>query len=167
MRAKFLGAQGTVQTDRERPAVGNRVPESLDGLTRKCSATGIGNGPRNHHRNPVLALLEALTNALQPSMESPVEGDSASGRADPPPLLALRGDVAGARFARRDVGVGPLHLPLQRRGVPSDPHEHRLTGLLGQLVRMQHCVIGLLGRPWLQQRQLCQLGNDCRIEEIL
>ena len=58
--AQSAGAQRTVESDAERPRVGDRVPERLGGLTRQRPPARVGDRARDHHRHPDARALEHL-----------------------------------------------------------------------------------------------------------
>ncbi|MNF97088.1 hypothetical protein D3C84_799040 [compost metagenome] len=60
VRAQFLGAQGAVQADRDRPGVANRVPERFGGLPGQGPPGSIGDGPGDHDRQFDAVFLEHL-----------------------------------------------------------------------------------------------------------
>ena len=68
VRPHVAGAERTVQADRKRPGLRDRNPEGVDRLTRQRSPASIGDGHRDHQRQPDTLLLEHLLDRDNPGL---------------------------------------------------------------------------------------------------
>jgi len=72
IRPHLPGSQGAVDANAEQVGVRNRVPEGFHRLTRQGATAGVGNGDRNHYRNPAFQGVETIFNREQGGFQ--VEG---------------------------------------------------------------------------------------------
>ena len=145
------GAERAVEADGDRVGVADRVPERLDGLARQDPAAGVGDGARDHHRDPCsprcsrsaysvdqgedrrLGVQRVEDGLDQKDVDAPFDqrlGLLGIGRAQ-----LLEGDVARARVV--DVGRNRRGLRLRAERAGDEPRP------VGRAV----LVAGLAGEP--------------------
>jgi len=184
---QVLGTKRAVQPDRERPRVGNRVPERLGGLSGKRAAAGIGDGAGHHDRNVHAIAYEVVVDGKQCGLAiERVEHGLDHQQVDPaveqtPDALP----VTGHQFVEGHVAESRIvHVRRDRRGAAGGPeyadHETRLGGIVpGELVdsrprqprpcavqlvsQMGHAIVGHGHRVGVEGVGLDQVGPGFQV----
>ena len=134
---QVLGAERAVQPDRERPRMGNRVPERLGGLAGKRAAAGIGDGAGHHDRHVHAIADEVIVDGEQRGLavqrvEHRLDHQQIDAAVDQPPHAFA---VTGHQFVEGNVAKSRIvHVRRNRRGAAGGPEHAGDEARLGR-----HC----------------------------